>query len=310
MRQKEGTAITEFAFKRLLTPTGTDERHFFRGDYTLNLYRGCNHGCAYCDSRSVCYHMDNFDHIRVKANCLPALEGELRARKRAGVVNMGAASDAYNALEAKLRVTRGALELLRRYGFGIFIPTKGALIARDADVLGDIARSAYACVAFSLSTSDAGLAALLEPGAPPPQARYAAMRALADAGVYTGTWLNPMLPFLTDTPQNIRDTLARTADAGGRFALCHFGVTLREGDREYFYRTLDAHPALAGVKARYVETFGLRYLCASPEAEALQALFDEQCERLGLCYTFEAVNRAAAAGEPRQLGLFGDAGAP
>ena len=152
--------MEDVSFKRLLTPTRYGGEAFFRGDYTLNLYRGCNHGCIYCDSRSVCYHMEDFDHVRVKRDCLAALESELRVKKHAGVVCMGAASDAYNAREASLRVTRGALELLRRYGFGVSLATKGALILRDADVLAEIAKTAYACAAFSITTADAELAAV------------------------------------------------------------------------------------------------------------------------------------------------------
>ena len=302
------------AFKRLLLPARAEDSQFFRADWTLNLYRGCNHGCVYCDSRSVCYHMEDFGRVRVKRDCLAALEGELRARKRPGVVSMGAASDAYNAREASLGVTRGALLLLRRYGYGVALSTKSALIARDADVLGDLARQGYACAAFSVTTADPTLAAFLEPGAPPPDRRFGAMAALARAGVVTGTWLNPMLPFLTDTTENLREVLRRTADAGGRFALCHFALTLREGDREYFYAALDnapdpltpRNPALRArdVRARYVAAFGLRYVCPSPDAERLEDVFNAECDRLGLLRDFASVNRAASAGALERTTLF------
>ena len=292
--------MSEFSFKRLLTPARTEERGFFRSDYTLNLYRGCNHGCVYCDTRSVCYQIADFDTVRVKKDCLIALEAELKAKQRAGVVSIGAASDPYNAREAQLLVTRGAMQLLRRYAFGVFLSTKSALIARDADVLSQIARGGYACAAFSITTGDEALAALLEPGASPPDARFTAMRALAGAGVLTGTWLNPMLPFLTDSERNILDIVQKTADAGGRFVLCHYGVTLREGDREYFYAALDAHARFQGVKARYVDAFGLSYMCPSPRAAQLDAFLTEACEKWGLAHTFEQVNRMAAAGEPKQ----------
>jgi DNA repair photolyase len=296
--------VSELPFKRLLTPAQTDERFFFRSQDTLNLYRGCNHGCIYCDTRSLCYHIDDFDTVRLKADCLSVLERELRARKRAGIVSMGAASDAYNAREQQLMVTRRALLLLRKYGFGVFLSTKSALVARDADVLADMAKNAFVCVAFSVTTADEGLAALLESGAALPRERFAAMRALAQAGVVTGTWLNPMLPFLTDNEPCVRDVLLKTAEAGGRFALCHYGVTLREGDREYFYRALDANPRFAGVKAKYAEAFGLSYMCASPRAAALEAFLTAECARLGLACDFAEVNRMAGAGEPKQTRLW------
>lgn len=302
--ERGGKPISEIAFKRLLTPMRGDDATFFRGDWTLNLYRGCNHGCVYCDTRSLCYRITDFSQVRVKMDCLAALEKELRGKKAAGVVSMGAASDAYNAREAALAVTRGALRLLRRYGFGVFISTKSELIARDADVLGDLASHGYACVAFSVTTPDAAVAAWLEPNAPEPSRRFAAMRTLAAAGVVTGLWLNPMLPFLTDTPETVRTALRQTAEAGGRFALCHFGVTLREGDREFFYQALDAQAGMAGMKSRYMAAFGLRYLCPSPDAQRLSGLFVSECDRLGLLHDFASVNRLAAAATPTQLKLW------
>ena len=295
--------MSEMPFKRLLTLSRTPTDTWFRSDYTLNLYRGCNHGCVYCDSRSVCYHMEEFDRVRVKRDCLTALDTELRGKKRAGVVAMGAASDAYNALERERNVTRAALELFLRYGFGVFLPTKSELIARDAELFGALNRVGYACVAFSITTGDAPLAAFLEPHAPPPERRFAAMAALAGKGAFTGIWMNPMLPFLTDTEENIRDVLTRTARAGGRFAICHFSLTLREGDREYFYRALDADARFAQVKAKYIRAFGLDYLCPSPRAEHLSRVFDETCDELHLLRDFASVNREAAAGEPQQLRL-------
>ena len=297
--------MPDLDFKRLLLPARADAGAFFRGDWTLNLYRGCNHGCIYCDSRSVCYHMENFDRVRAKRDCLAALETELRCKRRAGVVSMGAASDAYNALEKERQLTRGALQLLRRYGFGVMIPTKSELIARDTDVLGDLARGQYCCVAFSITTADAQLASLLEPGAPEPSRRWAAMRALADAGVTAGVWLNPMLPFLTDTEDNLREVVRRTAQAGGRFVICHFGVTLREGDREYFYAALDAHPRFAGIREQYARWFGLDYLCPSPQAEHLAECLRMECAREGLLCDFASVNREAARREPEQTSLWG-----
>jgi DNA repair photolyase len=296
--------MPDLEFKRLLTPARAPDGLYFRTDYTLNLYRGCNHGCIYCDSRSVCYHMEDFDRVRVKRDCLPALEAELRAKKQPGVVGMGAASDPYNALESRLQVTRGSILLLQRYGVGVALATKAARIARDADLLAAIGRKAYACAAFSITTADAGLAAFLEPHAPPPAARFAAMRTLAQAGVVTGVWMNPMLPFLTDNTDTIRAVLKQTAAAGGRFALCHFGVTLREGDREYFYQALERDDRFAPLRAQYTQAFGLSYLCASPQAAALSAFFTAECDRLGLAHDFATVNRLAAEGVPVQLRLW------
>ena len=185
------------------------------------------------------------------------------------------------------------------------IPTKSELIARDADVLGELACNQYCCVAFSITTADDPLACLLEPGAPSPSRRWAALRALADAGVTAGVWLNPMLPFLTDTEDNLCEVVRRTAQAGGRFVLCHFGVTLREGDREYFYAALDANPRFAGIREQYVRRFGLDYLCASPKAELLTERLRAECARAGLLCDFASVNREASRREPEQTSLWG-----
>ena len=289
--------------KRLLLRARPDE-HFFHFTDTLNLYRGCNHGCVYCDSLSECYHIENFHQVRVKRDALGMLKRELSARRAPGVVMMGAASDPYNALEERLRVTRGALELLLQHGFGVGMSTKSALIARDRDVLARFRGVAPCWTAFSITTGEDALAGLLEPYAAPPSRRFEAMRALADAGVLTGTWLNPMLPFLTDGEENVLDVARRTRENGGRFVLCHFGMTLRAGSRESFYRALDSHPRFAGVKQRYAAAFGLDYLCPSPWAEERLGLLTAECERLGLRYTYEQVNRLAREACPRQLRMW------
>lgn len=282
---------------------------FFACNYNLNLYRGCNHGCIYCDTRSTCYQIDRFDTIRVKRDCLRQLEGELRAKKRPGVVSIGAASDSYNAAERSLRVTRGALELFRRYGFGVGLPTKGTLITRDVDVLRDISRAAPVRICFSVTTADDELSRHIEPGAPRSSQRLRAMELLCKAGVFAGVWLNPMLPFLCDDERDMVTLLERVADHGGRFCVCHFAVTLREGDREYFFQALDADPYFAGVKRKYIDAFGLNYICPSPDKKRLWPVYKETCERLGLLYTFSTINEASRAAAPAQLSLFdGEAG--
>lgn len=296
--------IEAFPAKKLLTPVKGTNTDFFYADYTLNLYRGCNHGCVYCDSRSVCYHINDFDRVRVKRDCLTMLEAELKQKKRAGVVGMGAASDPYNHYEQTLSATRGALMLLRRYGFSVGIPTKSDLMARDADVLCDIARQAPVRLCFSITTADDALAALLEPGAPSPTRRFAAMRALADKGLFVGAWLNPMLPFLTDDEEGMLRVLTKTAEARGRFCVCFFELTLREGDREYFYQALDCHPRFQGIKQKYVDAFGLDYICPTPKADALFPVYKAACEKLGLLWRFEDINREARSRLPSQLSLF------
>ncbi len=296
--------VETFAFKQLLSPMRAPEGRFFAADYTLNLYRGCNHGCIYCDTRSECYQIDRFDTLRVKENCIPMLEKELRAKKKPGIVFLGAASDGYNAIEKKLEITRQSLLLFKKYSFGVGLTTKSDLAARDAALLSAMGKVAPAYCTFSITTAEDELSRLIEPGAPVSSRRFAAMEALAGAGVFTGLWLNPVLPFLTDSQENIAALLARTAQAGGRYAVCHFGMTLRTGNREYFYSALDKHPRFRGIKQRYVDAFKLDYECPSPKAEALYAAFKEECQRLGLLYRFVDINRAMAEHCPAQLSLF------
>ena len=305
-RSIEQGTIATFSAKRLLTRVHYEEGAYFPADYTMNLYRGCNHGCIYCDTRSECYGIDRFDEIRYKDNCLAMLEAELRQKRKPGVVSLGAASDSYNAAENTLGLTRQALQLLKRYSFGVGIPTKGDLVARDTDILAEMGRAAPVYVSFSITTAEDGISRLLEPGAPASSRRFAAMKELAAAGILVGTWLNPMLPFLTDSDDNLLALVDETAASGGRFALCHFGMTLRGGNREYFYAALEKEPRFQGVKQRYVNAFGLRYECASPRADRLWLIFQERCEKRKLLYRFKDIARAAGEYGPTQMKLFVD----
>lgn len=293
-----------FAAKRLLTPTGGGDDSFFHTDWSMNLYRGCNHGCIYCDSRSACYRIDRFDVVRGKRDALEMLRRELLGKRKPGVVGMGAASDPYNCFEETERLTQGALELFARYGFGTGFSTKSDTVVRDKALLARIGKSMPVRVAFSITTADDTLSALTEPDAPVSSARFAAMRQLAEAGVFTGTWMNPMLPFLTDTEAEVRDVVKKTAESGGRFVICFYEVTLREGDREYFYAALDRHERFRGVKQKYIDAFGLDYICPSPRAQGLWELMKQECAKAGLCCDFRTLNREMKAGQPVQLKLF------
>lgn len=184
--------------RQLLTPLRPSMKDFFYADYNMNLYRGCCHGCIYCDSRSLCYRLTEFDRVRVKADALTLLEKELRAKRRPGIVTMGAMSDPYNPHEATQKVTQGALTLFRRYGFGASFTTKAALCARDAELLAALSRSAPVRACITLTCADDGLCRKIEPNVSPTSQRLEALRTLSEAGVYAGIWLNPVLPYLTD----------------------------------------------------------------------------------------------------------------
>lgn len=276
---------------------------FFVRHYNMNLYRGCSHGCIYCDARSVCYRLDSPGEVRAKANALDILRDELRRKRTPGIVGLGGMSDGYNPQEGRARLTRGALELLLQYGFGIGITTKSPLVARDIDLLCAIQKNMPAHVTFSITTADDVLSKKIEPGVARTSVRFAAMRKLADAGIPVGMWVNPMLPFLTDSPENVVTLLETARSSGASYAITYYGMTLREGDREYYYAALDR--LFPGLKQRYAQAYGLDYQVPVPNAEALHPLYVETCNRLGLVYTFDEINRIILqSGGFRQESLF------
>ena len=289
--------------KHLLTPVHTGMEDFFHADWNMNLYRGCSHGCIYCDSRSACYQIADFDTVRPKADALRLLEGELRGKRKAGVVTMGAMSDPYNPLERQLELTRGALMLLRRYGFGAAFTTKSALCARDADLLAEISRSAPVCARLTITCADDNLCLRVEPRVSPSSARFAAIRTLADAGVYAGVWLNPLLPYINDTEDNVRRVVQMTADSGGRFVVCFFSMTLRTGNREYYFRALEQQ--FHGLRDRYLRTYGNAYELRAPEADRLYDVFRNECTKQGLHWRFGDINREMFAKMPVQGSFLG-----
>ncbi len=271
----------------------------------MNLYRGCQHGCIYCDSRSLCYGMDHdFEDIAVKENGLLLLEQALRHRRRPCMIGTGAMTDPYMPLERQLRMTRGAMELAGRNGFGFTFQTKSDLFLEDLELLTRLHRQSRAVVQMTLTTCDEDLCRILEPGAPGTRRRYLALKALQRAGIPTVVWLCPVLPFLTDTPENIRGILSLCADAGV-VGVIQFGMglTLRQGNREYFYAALDRH--FPGLKERYIRSYGNAYSLSSPREPELLRLFHRECERLGLVHDNGALFRFLNAFPPKDDGQMG-----
>lgn len=293
----------EFAqAKQLLTPIHPSMDEFFYANWNMNLYRGCSHGCIYCDSRSLCYHLDRFDTIRPKADALALLESELRAKRKPGIVSMGAMSDPYNPLEKELCLTQGALKLLARYGFGAAYTTKSSLCARDAELLAEVNRHGPVRVQLTITCAEDSLCQRIEPNVSVTSQRLYALRHLTDAGIYAGVWLNPMLPFITDTEENMISIIQQAAEAGARFVVCFFGMTLRAGNREYYFNALERE--FPGIRARYLSAFGNAYECNTPNAPRLYEVFKAECARLGLAWRFQDVNAGMLCREPQQLSLF------
>jgi len=255
----------------------------------MNLYRGCQHGCIYCDSRSCCYGMAHpFEDIEVKENALRLLETALQCKRQLCMIGTGSMSDPYMPLEKELGMTRQALECIEKYGFGATLHTKSDLVLRDLELLQRINSKTKAVVQMTLTTADETLCRILEPNVASTARRVAALKQLRQAGIPTVVWLCPILPFLNDTEENIRSIVGFCAEAGVK-GIIHFGMgmTLREGNREYFYRQLDRH--FPGMKEQYLHDFGLNYVCGSPRERELSELVQQTCGHHGILYGPEKV---------------------
>jgi DNA repair photolyase len=272
-------SVREIQARTLLARTKDPER-WFGVRYNMNIYRGCEHHCIYCDSRSDCYRIPDFDgELLVKANAITLLRRELSRFRVKGVVGTGAMQDPYTPSEATLNMTGRALEVIAECDYPVHLTTKSDLVLRDTDLLARINRQ-HASVCFTVTTADDGLARKLEPGAPAPSRRFAAARALAERGIQVGVLIMPILPFINDTEENLTAVIEGCAANGVQFVVPWFGVTLRTGQREWFYRKLDV--LYPGLRARYERTFGDRYRCDCPDADGLYRLCARLMQRYGL----------------------------
>ena len=255
----------------------------------MNLYRGCSHGCIYCDSRSKCYQMNHdFEDIEVKENALELLEAALRRKRKRCMIGTGAMTDPYLPLEKNLGYTRKALLLIEKYGFGVALQTKSDLVLRDLDILRQINEKTKAVVQMTLTTADEKLCRIIEPNVSTTNERFEALKALRDAGIPTVVWLCPVLPFINDTEENIRTILGMCVEAGVRGVLCFgMGLTLREGNREYFYRQLDIH--FPRLKERYIREYGNNYMVDSPRSTELMRLYHRICEENGILHNNDQI---------------------
>lgn len=290
--------------KTILQKVKFDGKLWFGIAYNINLYKGCNHGCIYCDSRSARYFIDDFDRVRVKENCLGTLERELSRKIPRGVIGLGAMSDSYNPHEKKLQVTRGALSLIERYGFGVSLETKSDLVTRDIDLLKRISEKSSCIVKVSITTSDDALSRKLEPSASLSSERFAAIRKLSDAGIFTGILLMPVLPFITDSDDNIQNIVRLAHEHGAKFIFSWFGVTLRDIQRAHFFEKLAKH--FPELKQQYLTVYGNRYQCTVPDMARKQALFTQACEKYGILYQMSDIiaGYKKVNPEPEQLKLF------
>lgn len=254
------------------------------GQNGMNVYRGCSHGCIYCDSRSLCYHFDHpFEDIEVKQNAPELLEQALRSKRKRCMIGTGAMSDPYMHCEQQLRLTRRCLEVIRKYGFGATLLTKSDRVLEDLELLDEINRRAKAVVQMTLTTWDESLSRILEPGVCTTQRRVEVLETMQGRGIPTMVWLTPILPWINDSEENILPILEACAAAGVKGIVCFdMGLTLREGNREYYYAALDRY--FPGLKQRYIRRYGNAYELPSPRAPELMRLFRDFCREHGMLY--------------------------
>lgn len=279
--------IDKIPAKSILQKVRYGSDKWFGIDYNMNIYHGCPHGCIYCDSRSLKYRIENYDRVRYKADFEEILARELKAKRTRGVVGTGAMSDPYNPFEKELGITRRAMELIAQRRFGASIDTKGSLIVRDIPILQEISRHGSVIVKVTITTASDSLSSKIEPFADPGSARFKAVKELNDAGIFCGILLTPTLPFITDSDSEIREIVDRAHEAGAKFIYCMYGMTMRAGQREYFYDRLEK--IYPGLPARYQELYGLNYICESPRKHECRRLLEERCSRLGILTDMEAI---------------------
>ena len=255
----------------------------------MNIYRGCQHGCIYCDARSKCYQMNHrFEDIEVKENAPELLENALKRKRRKCMIGTGAMSDPYIPLEKELKLTRRCLEIINRYGFGVTVQTKSASVMRDIDLFTKINDKSKAVLQMTLTTADESLCGIIEPNVSVTKERFETLKAFHENGIPCVVWFSPFLPFINDTKENIDGLLRYCINAKVRGIICFgIGLTLRDGDREYFYSRLDKH--FPNMKERYIYTYGNSYQLTSSNNNVLMNRISEVCRNHVIMFGVENV---------------------
>ncbi len=245
----------------------------------MNIYRGCTHGCIYCDSRSEVYGKTyDFEDIEVKINATELLEKELKRKRKPCMIATGAMTDPYMPLEKELQNTKKCLEIIAKHGFGAAVLTKSDLILRDIDLLKKINEKTKCVVQITLTTFDENICKIVEPNVCTTKRRYEVLKELKKAGIPTIVWLTPTLPFINDTEENIQGILNYCKDAHVKGIVTFgLGMTLRYGNREYFYKKLDEH--FPGLKKQYMLKYGSAYGIGSPNSAKLNRMIKQFCKK-------------------------------
>lgn len=280
----------EFVKAKTILTKVKDGNEWYGVDYNMNLYRGCSHGCIYCDSRSDCYHIENFDIVKGKENMLHILENELSKKRLKGIVGIGAMSDTYNPIEIKYKQTRGALQLISKYSFGVSIDTKSNLILRDIDLLKEINSKNNVIIKFTITTPDDKLSKIIEPNVCVSSKRLEAIKTLNDNGIFAEIMMNPVLPFITDKEEDIKKLVRIASRNGAKFIHTYMGMTLRENQRAYYFDKLDEH--FPGLKDKYIKNYGDKYNCLVPNYRQLYKVFTDECNKYGILYKMDEIIKA------------------
>lgn len=263
---------------------------WFGINYNMNIYKGCCHGCIYCDSRSQCYGIDNFDKVRAKENAIQLIRKELQSKRRTGIVGTGAMSDPYNPFEKELMLTRSALEQINAYSFGLAVATKSNLITRDIDILKKIKVHSPIIIKMTITTIDDVLCEKIEPNVCVSSERFRAIQKLTQNGIFSGILLMPILPFINDNEENIVGIVRKASQCGAKFIYAYgMGVTLRQNQRDYFYNELRKQFQDKNLAKQYNTTFGDSYECSSLNSEKLLRVFKDECETLGILYKMQDI---------------------
>ena len=293
----------EFIAAKQILSAWASKDSWFGINYTMNIYKGCCHGCIYCDSRSECYKVKDFDTVRAKQNAIEILNSELKSKRRKGVVGTGAMSDPYNPFEEKYKLTRNALELINRYNFGSAIATKSDLITRDIDILKEIKKHSPVLVKMTVTTADDELCKKVEPNVAVTSKRLDSIKKLSSEGIFTGILLMPILPFIEDREENILKIIELAYKNGVKFIYPAFGVTLRQNQRDFYFNKLDEN--FKGIKQMYIKEYGFSYECPSKHSSDLWKLFKKECDKLGILYRMKDIIEAYKNDyEVKQISLF------
>ena len=280
--------IIDFVYTKTIVQPIKGNYEWFGTTYNMNIYRGCNQGCIYCDSRSSCYQVKNFDTVRTKKDAPLIVEQELSSKRKKGIVGLGSMSDPYNVYERDLNYTRESLRAINKHKFGVFIVTKSDLILRDIDIFKKITNHSVCNIAITITTAKDNLQKRIERNVSSTSKRFDVVKELSDKGIYVGIMMMPILPFINDTIQNIESIVELANKANAKYIYPSFGVTLRDNQRDYFFDKIGED-----LKKKYINTFGDSYMCVSPNYLVLKRHFEKLCRKYGILYRMSDIIKAS-----------------